>query len=746
MTVTLALLIALAIGPQTGRVQTATIQGTVVDAGSQAPLRDARVQLVELVRSVPTDKDGHFEFSNIAPGRYTLTVSTIGYIFVKRSLDLSPNTDLHLTIPLAEGTGTYEEKVTVVADKRGATDVGVSSQNELGSAQLAALRGVAGDDPMRAVQSLPGVVTGDEFQAQFSVRGSAFRQTGIVIDGVVTPLLLNEVRGRNDTGSIAMINSDILDRATLQSGAHPQRNGEWLGATLEFGVREGSRDRVQFRGAASGTSASLVVEGPIGSAHKGSWLVSARKSYLGWLVQKLDPQIDSTVNFADGQSKIVYDLTAHQQIQVLLLGGDATYDQLQQVGVANGLSHTTSRGAVASAAWRYSRGTWLVTQRVSFATSDFLNRGISAQELGRGTERQLIWRGDASWFVSPAWRLEFGSQVNAEHQNDSLRQFTTVSGGGLRETNSTGFADQTTGSAAWGQIARRTSRSGIVFGARYAKDQRTDFQATRPWLLAERTFGSVTFRGGAGFSGQVATLDIQHSAPAPLTPESAVSLDGGIEHRLTTKLRWQITAFGRNETDGLRRVSEDQVVNGKAVAGAPFPLFASPLNGWSRGVEVMVARRATTGLTGWVAYTYAHTHYRDTGTGEMFDGDFDQRHTFNMFLQQRLSYRTTINAKLRVGSNVPLVGYFAGTTSSLLLAGARNLVRLPTYARLDIRADRTFTFNRRRLTLFAEVVNLLGRTNLRQTSGSFNSKTLVAINYTQREIPFVPSIGMLIEF
>ena len=150
------------------------------------------------------------------------------------------------------------------------------------------LRGVAADDPMRALQALPGVATGDDFQSQFSVRGSEFRHVD-GSDGTATPLLLHMVRSTNDTGSIAMINSDVLDRASLMAGAHPQRQGDWLGATLDFGLREGSRDRVQVRGAASATTASIVLEGPLGGTRRGAWLTSIRKSYIDWLIRKLYP-------------------------------------------------------------------------------------------------------------------------------------------------------------------------------------------------------------------------------------------------------------------------------------------------------------------------------------------------------------------------------------------------------------------------------------------------------------------------
>ena len=83
---TLAALIAI----QAGSAQTSnlpTLTGTIVDAKTAAPIKDARVTLVEASLDVRTAADGRFEFPKIAPKTYTLTVSTIGYIFVKRRVD-----------------------------------------------------------------------------------------------------------------------------------------------------------------------------------------------------------------------------------------------------------------------------------------------------------------------------------------------------------------------------------------------------------------------------------------------------------------------------------------------------------------------------------------------------------------------------------------------------------------------------------------------------------------------------------
>src|SRR5262245_38718751 len=160
----LSFVLALAMGMGGPQSPNPSVRGTVIDAKTNAPIADARVTLVEAALSAKTGPDGRFEFKLVPSRGYTLTVSTIGYIFVRRHVEVAVNTVVDITVPLAEGTGTYQEAVTVAADAVSRPKaLGVSSQMELGSAGLADLRGVAADDPMRAIQALPGVATGDDF-------------------------------------------------------------------------------------------------------------------------------------------------------------------------------------------------------------------------------------------------------------------------------------------------------------------------------------------------------------------------------------------------------------------------------------------------------------------------------------------------------------------------------------------------------------------------------------------------------
>jgi hypothetical protein len=222
--------------------------------------------------------------------------------------------------------------------------------------------------------------------------------------------------------------------------------------------------------------------------------------------------------------------------------------------------------------------------------------------------------------------------------------------------------------------------------------------------------------------------------------------DVGVGYQIDGTTEVRATSFYRKETHGLRLAAENRLNDAGARQFATvFPVYESPLDTTSRGVELVLSRRAAMGLTGWIGYMWAHTRARDPGTGEAFDGDFDQRHTLNVVVTQRLSYRANLGAKLRIGSNVPITGYFAGEPDAMRLSASRNDVRLPTYARLDIRAARTFTVASRRLTLFVEVMNVLRRSNYGQAEGAIRTN-LEAVGFLEELIPFVPSAGLLIEF
>jgi outer membrane receptor protein involved in Fe transport len=232
-----------------------------------------------------------------------------------------------------------------------------------------------------------------------------------------------------------------------------------------------------------------------------------------------------------------------------------------------------------------------------------------------------------------------------------------------------------------------------------------------------------------------------------LHPERATLLDAGVEGRLNTTMRWQVTVYDREERDGVDLADQyHRLIDGVLQPPSSTSRYANRLEVTSRGVELMLQRKSPDALSGWIAYSFGHTRDTDRVTDETFDGDFDQRHTLSLFGRYRLSDRMSVNARWRFGSNRPIVGYIdREPDGQFFVDSARNATRVPAYSRLDVRVDRTYRWSTRRLTLFAEVANLLNRENFRQVPPSVDSRSGQVFGTLRSMFPIVPSIGVALE-
>ena len=190
------------------------------------------------------------------------------------------------------------------------------------------------------------------------------------------------------------------------------------------------------------------------------------------------------------------------------------------------------------------------------------------------------------------------------------------------------------------------------------------------------------------------------------------------------------------------------------------PNWQNTMTGTANGVELILERKSVNGLNGWFSYAWSKSDLTDasggvpadTGGGnpsglpETFAADFDQRHTVNAYVAYRWSGRTSLSARMRYGSNFPITGYIGEDANGYLLSSQRNGLRLPDYARLDLRAERAFTYRKSRLTLFLEVVNATNHDNYRYNSPGINLTTRRVFGPIEELFPLLPVAGVLIEF
>ena len=92
-------------------------------------------------------------------------------------------------------------------------------------------------------------------------------------------------------------------------------------------------------------------------------------------------------------------------------------------------------------------------------------------------------------------------------------------------------------------------------------------------------------------------------------------------------------------------------------------------------------------------------------------------------------------------------GYLTVRDGLYYLSSRRNELRLPSYQRVDLRANKSFTYDTWKLTLYGEVINLTNRENIRFLSlDGVNGATQRAFVTTDRVFPIVPVAGVTLEF
>jgi hypothetical protein len=728
------------------------LRGRLIEARTGEALAAGLVQVESTAQQSVSDRDGRFEITAVPSGPQRLLISMVGYALVRREVDVPASGSLSLEIPLAEGAGTYVEAITVTAPAFRDVESGVASQSVLGSRDLLALRGAVADDPVRAVQALPEVMAADDYKAEFAVRGQGMQHLAFSLDGIDSRLLFHTVRGVEDTGSLALVNSDILESASIIAGARPQRLQARLGAAVDFTTRDGAADRLRVRGLVSATAASTVWEGPVGPS--ASWLVAARQSYLDWVLRKVDPESSGTFGFTDLQAKLSWTPAPRHSVQAIVVGGRSLLHESD--GGVNSLDTGANHTAGASVRWRLAASDRLVvSQQVYAVNAGYTNRTPAGSVRQRGSDHDLVWRGGVDW-VHARGRVEGGGQ--AQHIEAARRstQFTAV--GPITSLDSSG---RTTNGAAWLHTSWTLAPRLVVSpGARVDRWGMLDATSVSPWLLAQwQLTPGWRWRGGVSSSHQSPLVEQAETTRdlAVLAPERASGWDLGVERTFDADWRMSVNVYGRREHDLLRLIGgEPMVVQGAIVrptmtvtaAGRIVqpPYWENRMTGHASGAGIAVERRRTNGLSGWLAYSRDRMTLRDEIRGETFPGDFDQRHTFNAFGIYRWSERTALSARWRIGSNFPIPGYYREVSDGVVLSDARNQVRLPLYSRLDVRADRAFTFRGSRLTLFVEVLNLTNRSNLGPADPDINAVNGRVRGLFEDLFPLLPSAGVILEF
>lgn len=749
-----------------GQVETGVVRGRVVSSRDSQPLSLVQVQIQNAGTSADTPyravtaPDGTFSITGVPPGDYVLLTTTVDYYLVRQEFNLAAGEAKNFDVVLSASNDQRKDTVVVSESPFGAAPVPAASAITLEGEERKNLASVLADDPLRAVQSLPGVTSNNDFDSEFSLRGASFDRIGLYLDGVLLHSPFHTTDGQSGDGSLTIFNGDMTDDMTLYEGAWPVRYSDRTAGILAVDTREGNRQVIQGRLTASASNAGGLLEGPIDKKQRGSWIVSLRKSYLDYILNRIDfgDQPPLAFGFTDGEARLTYDLTSKHTVSLSDVEGASGVDRthFQSELGPNTVMTSGFRFSLLNLGSRYAPNSRvLITNHLAWSRErgDVENRDIA--QLNRQAYGEWTWHGDVSfsWLSDKPGKntLDFGGLFRQLRQEGSTLQFVYTPVQVPSQDSFRGSAHRAGGYVQQG-YGLFSDHIHLTAGVRQDEFNQSSVRVTSPYAGASFVpLKNTHLQFDWGQYAQFPELNqIFSTFPhLPLVPERSTHYEAVVEQTLDERTRLRVEFYDRQDRDLLARPLLDPRIlfNGTLVNALPNAAWLNSERGYSRGAQIFLQRRTANGFTGWISYAYGRSMITDGDLGVTFPSDYDQRQTLNAYVSRRVRPTVNISARFTYGSGMPLPGFYRQDGTAYFLNTNRNSLRAPDYQRTDLRLNKAYVHKKSKATLFAEVVNLTNHHNRDFDSpGPYDSVTGRTYPNFFSMFPILPSAGMVFEF
>jgi TonB family protein len=747
-------------------------EGIVRDRFSKKPLANVKIT-VDGVGETTTDDEGHFQFEDVAPGKYTVTVVGDGLtpVTTEETIEEKKKTEVKYAV---------EPKEDVPADEASDVEVVVVApkiQKEVVTTEIKVEEGkrVPGTqgDTLKVVQNLPGVARASFGSGALVVWGAAPQDTRVYVDGVHIPLLYH------GGGIRSTINSDIVRAIELSPGGYGAEYGRGLGGLVTVDTRAPRADKWHGYVAADVIDASGMVETPIDG--KTRVAVAVRKSYLDRTL-KLATSEDvgdfvPIPSYWDSQLKIVRDLGPNETVELFVLGSS---DSLTRSVTDPDPAQTKSEDSINSFSRfivKYQRQ--LADGSTVFVTPSFgHDRSQSISRFG-GTPAVLDtsdvaygfragWRGRVAPAITVAAGIDFegtsssitrqGSPTLPAREGD-LRVF------GQAPPDQVNYDDWSTTIATiapYGQadVSLLDDKLHIVPGVRIEPyltggSRQTPVKGETPSIGFLHQDTAVDPRVSIRYQpipkvGFKAAFGIYHQSPQPedlsavfgnpsLGISKATHWLAGTSYKMTDELSIEAVGFYSHSTDLVSR------------SEAATPLLAQALvneeEGRAYGAQVLVRRELVNGFFGWASYSIIRAERKDHPDTDWRLFDYDQTHVATLVASYELGKGWEVGGRFRYATGfprTPVLGAYFGARRDLYepYFGKQNSFRLPAFVQADARLAKRFEFAWGKAEAYLDVQNVTNRQNPEEIYYNYN--------YTQHKyiygLPILPVFGGRMEW
>jgi hypothetical protein len=730
-----------------------TLRGTVKDFKTSEPIAKALVSVRAQNLEAITDDTGRFELSKVQPGEVELYIATVGYGLLKSKMQVPAGSDTEVELQIGQEALKRNDQITVASGPYDPIETEAPTEQVLQASELKNLSGLFGD-PFRSIHSLPGVAAPDDYYADFAYRGAGIPNIAFYMDGVLLKNPFHEDKQLTDVGSVSLLNGDIIESISLLGGGFPAKYGDSTGAVLNIRTREPDNQRVAMRINMDFFQGGATAEGPLGHSKKAAWLLSARKSYLQYLMKRMGYS-GLSIGYYDTENKLSWDPSSSHHIDLLAINGSASLNQ--SFSNPTEAAKAQSPMDILNMSWRWTPRSSASLRTVLSYSSESDHNQMGSGDLLRSPTKDYGFRHDDTIQFTRHFSLEAGAEAADARENyisnfvwDVLTARPVVAPFPVAQ-----FDSQTWRYGAYAQPSWSAFNGRLLLTAGGRFDH---FDYTRQEVLLPRASASIGITSRtkilAGYGQYAEFPELEQllgdfNNPA-LRAERSTHYILGFEQQLSERVRFKMDFYDRKE-DQLPYSSETEwrLVNGVATGPLYGTVLTNSTRGYSRGMELALQRVSANRLSGWLSYNFGHARYCDTLASLCFDGDYDQRHIVSAFATYRINPTVNLSGKFNYESNFPVVGFFQGNpaandqTAYFTLSDQRNQLRVPAYSRLN----KAFYYKRSKLTTDVEIDNMLNHTNWRYDGfQQYDFSTGKATMRRGNLLPILPSAGFTLEF
>ena len=768
----------------TAAATTYPVRGKVIDKSSRKPVAYANVTVTGLPgKGASTDSLGVFRIEQVPPGIYRFEATCIGYVTTSSPEYIVSASTPFIEIEMEEDANLLTAVVVTPSPFRRSIESPVSMR-VIGLQEIEKSPG-ANRDISRIVRAYPGVSFSPVgYRNDLIVRGGSPSENRFYMDGIEIPNINHFATQGASGGPVSIVNADLVREITFYTGAFPANRSGALSSVLDFRLRDGNPDKQTFKATLGASEVSLS-----GSGHfndRTTYLFSVRQSYLQLLFKALG--LPFLPNFIDGQFKIKTRLTEHDELTVLALTGidkmklntdekgeDAEY-LLSYLPTIH--QETFTVGAV----YRHYAGKH--TQSVTLSHNYLNNRNLKYRNNDDSSEDNLTLRLRSVEQKTTAlfenrtrlgqWTLKEGAEfTNSGYTNNTYSPFSlyktslNIIGWGAFFSSDYSTRDN-----------RFTLSAGIrVDGNNYNRGMKQLWKQLSPRLSASYKLSEQwILNGSAGLYHQLppyTALGYKNNDGTYLNKalrymrvmESSIGADWHLHDRIMISAEGFFKRYNRIPLSLQDNIPLACKGNDYGVVGNE-PL-ASTADGRAYGLETMFRWQVSGRFNLVSSFTLYKSEYRNHSGDDYIPSAWDNRFILNMSGTYNLPKRWSIGGKVSYIGGAPYTPYDEDKSSLVQAWDAKgqpyydyslyNTGRLPDFAQLDVRVDKSFYFRRCMVGLYLDLQNVTGSklkqpdvimsTGVIENPAAPASEQRYKMKYLKQESgTLLPTLGVTVEF